>query len=243
MIKCIDNLNLGLNLTRRKFDLHKKMKMIYKNSSPENSEVIHQESVTSAKKIEQEVVNTSFPQEYEEQRSMDIRMQPQPLDTQRKTSAEQVRIGIAADHGGFKLKEYLVKMLNQANYAVIDFGSDKLKQDDDYPDFVVPLADAIAQGTINRGIAVCGSGVGACIAVNKVAGVRGCLITEKFSAKQGVEDDNMNVICLGGRVIDKSLAWELVNIFLKAKFSSAERHNRRLEKVATIENRNKSKNR
>jgi ribose 5-phosphate isomerase B len=156
-----------------------------------------------------------------------------------KTTAEQVRIGIAADHGGFDLKEFLVKMLLEANYAIIDFGNIELKLDDDYPDFVIPLADAIANGTIERGIAVCGSGVGACIAANKVDGVRACLITEKFSAHQGVEDDNMNMICLGGRVIKASLARTLVNIFLKAKFSNAERHNRRLAKVAAIENRNK----
>jgi ribose 5-phosphate isomerase B len=159
------------------------------------------------------------------------------IKAQEKTTDEQMRIGIAADHGGFELKEFLVKMLSDATYEVIDFGDSELKNDDDYPDFVVPLADAVANGTVERGIAVCGSGVGACIAANKVAGVRGCLITEKFSAHQGVEDDNMNVICLGGRVITESLAGELVNIFLKAKFSGAKRHNRRLAKVAVIENR------
>jgi len=139
------------------------------------------------KKIEQEDANSSFPQEYEEQRSTDIRMAPQPLETQDKTTAEQIRIGIAADHGAFKLKEFLAKMLSEANYEVIDFGNGELENDDDYPDFVIPLADAIANGTVERGIAVCGSGVGACIAANKVADVRGCLITEKFSAHQGVE--------------------------------------------------------
>ncbi len=161
------------------------------------------------------------------------------IKVQNKTTVEQFRIGIAADHGGFKLKGFLVKMLHEANYEVIDFGNSVLNSDDDYPDFVIPLADAIAHGIVERGIAVCGSGVGACIAVNKVAGARGCLITEKFSAKQGVEDDNMNIICLGGRVITDSLAGELVNIFLNATFSGAERHNRRLAKVAAIENINK----
>jgi ribose 5-phosphate isomerase B len=161
------------------------------------------------------------------------------IKVQDKTTAEQVRIGIAADHGGFKLKEFLVKMLSEANYGVIDFGNSELKNDDDYPDFVIPLADAIAKGKVERGIAICGSGVGASIAANKVDGVRASLITEKFSAQQGVEDDNMNMICLGGRVITQTLAGELVNIFLKAKFSGAERHNRRLAKVAAIENRNK----
>ncbi len=157
----------------------------------------------------------------------------------KKTTTEQMQIGIAADHGGFKLKEFLVKMLREAKYEVIDFGNKELKNDDDYPDFVIPLADAIANGKVERGVAVCGSGVGASIAANKVDGVRASLITELFSARQGVEDDDMNMICLGGRVITDSLAEVLVNIFLKAKFSNAERHNRRLAKVAAIENRNK----
>lgn len=161
------------------------------------------------------------------------------IKDQKKITAEKIRIGIAADHGGFKLKKFLVKMLSEANYEVIDFGDSELNKDDDYPDYVIPLADAIANGKVERGIAICGSGVGASIAVNKVDGVRGSLITEKFSARQGVEDDNMNMICLGGRVISNSLAGELVNIFLKATFSGAERHNRRLAKVAAIENRNK----
>ena len=161
------------------------------------------------------------------------------IKAQEKATIKQIIIGIAADHGGFELKEFLVKMLHEANYQVIDFGNNKINNGDDYPDFVIPLADAVSNGSVERGIAVCGSGVGASIAVNKVAGVRGCLITEKFSAQQGVEDDNMNIICLGGRVITASLAWELVNIFLKATFSGAERHNRRLAKVAAIEIRNK----
>ena len=130
-------------------------------------------------------------------------------------------------------------MLLEVNYEIIDFGNSELKNDDDYPDFVIPLADAIANGTVVRGIGICGSGVGASIVANKVDGVRGSLITEKFSAHQGVEDDNLNMICLGGRVLTDSLAGELVNIFLNAKFIGAERHKRRLAKVAAIENRNK----
>ena len=161
------------------------------------------------------------------------------ITTQNKTGDKLIRIGIAADHGGFKMKECLIKMLSEANYEVTDFGNRELNNDDDYPDYVIPLAHAIADGNIERGIAVCGSGVGACIAVNKVAGVRGCLITEKFSAKQGVEDDNMNIICLGGRVITDALAAELVNIFLQATFSGAERHMRRIAKVADLENNHK----
>ena len=110
-----------------------------------------------------------------------------------------------------------------------------LKQDDDYPDYVIPLAQAVANGELDRGIAVCGSGVGACVAANKVKGARACLISDTFSARQGVEDDNMNLICLGGRVIGNSLAKELVKTFLEAQFTGLERHMRRVGKVARLE--------
>ena len=147
------------------------------------------------------------------------------------------RIGVAADHGGFESKRFLAEMLQTAQYEVVDFGDTQLKPDDDYPDFVVPLARAVARGEVDRGVAICGSGVGACIAANKVPGVRACLIHESFSARQGVEDDNMNVICLGGRVVANTFAWELVDVFLHARFSSAERHRRRVAKVAKLEGR------
>ena len=145
------------------------------------------------------------------------------------------RIGVAADHGGFESKEYLGRMLREADYEVVDFGDSQPKQDDDYPDFVVPLARAVSRGEVDRGVAICGSGVGACIAANKVRGVRACLIHECFSAHQGVEDDDMNVICLGGHVVGNAIAWELVRTFLQARFSGAERHRRRLAKVASLD--------
>jgi ribose 5-phosphate isomerase B len=145
------------------------------------------------------------------------------------------RIGIAADHGGFDSKEYLAGKLREADYEVVDFGDSQPKPDDDYPDYVVPLARAVARGEVDRGVAICGSGVGACVAVNKVPGVRACLIHESFSAHQGVEDDDMNVICLGGRVLTNTVAWELVKIFLQARFSGAERHRRRLAKIDRLE--------
>jgi len=145
------------------------------------------------------------------------------------------RIGIAADHGGYELKEYLAGMLREAGHEVISFGGQQPKVDDDYPDFVVPLARAVAAGEVERGVAVCGSGVGASVCANKVAGVRACLIHEYFSAHQGVEDDDLNVICLGGRVVGHALAWDLVQTFLAARFSGAERHRRRLAKVAALE--------
>jgi ribose 5-phosphate isomerase B len=144
-------------------------------------------------------------------------------------------IGIAADHGGYELKAYLARLLGEAGYEVIGFGDREPNVDDDYPDFVVPLARAVARGEVERGVAICGSGVGASVCANKVAGVRACLIHETFSAHQGVEDDNLNMICLGGLVVGHALAWELVQTFLAARFSGAERHIRRLAKVAELE--------
>jgi ribose 5-phosphate isomerase B len=145
------------------------------------------------------------------------------------------RIGLAADHGGFDLKHHLAARLRDAGRHVIDFGDHRLQPDDDYPDFVVRLARAVACGEVNRGVAICGSGVGACIAANKVAGVRACLIHETFSAHQGVEDDDLNVICLGGLVVGHAVAWEITQAFLSARFSGEERHCRRLAKVAELE--------
>ena len=146
------------------------------------------------------------------------------------------QVGIAADHGGFELKEYLAKRLREAGHEVIGFGDRQQIPEDDYPDFVVPLARAVACGEVERGVAICGSGVGASVCANKVAGVRASLIHENFSAHQGVEDDNLNMICLGGQVVGHALAWELVQTFLAARFSGAERHRRRLAKVAALEN-------
>ena len=133
------------------------------------------------------------------------------------------------------MKERLAGMLREAGYEVVDYGDRQPISDDDYPDFVVPLARAVARGEVDRGVAICGSGVGACVAANKVPGVRACLIHENFSARQGVEDDDLNVICLGGLVVGYALAWELVQTFLAARFSGAERHRRRLAKVAALE--------
>ena len=145
------------------------------------------------------------------------------------------RVGIAADHGGFELKEFLAGKLREAGYEVTDFGDRQLKSDDDYPDFIIPLARAVAAGTVDRGVGICGSGVGASIAAKKVAGVRAALIDENFSAHQGVEDDDLNMICFGGLLVGRALAWELVQTFLAARFKGAERFRRRLEKVAQLE--------
>jgi len=144
-------------------------------------------------------------------------------------------IGIAADHGGFELKQYLIDRLREYGYQFIDFGDEQPKPDDDYPDFIVPLARAVSSGEVERGVAICGSGVGASVAANKIAGVRASLIHDNFSAHQGVEDDDLNMICFGGLVIGHALAWELLQTFLAARFSGAERHRRRLAKIADLE--------
>jgi len=146
------------------------------------------------------------------------------------------RVGIAADHGGFELKEFLAGKLRESGYELTDFGDRQLKSDDDYPDFIIPLARAVAAGTVERGVGICGSGVGASIAANKVAGVRAGLIDENFSAHQGVEDDDLNMICFGGLLIGHALAWELLQTFLAARFQGADRFCRRLAKVAGLEN-------
>src|ERR1700730_1113830 len=146
-----------------------------------------------------------------------------------------MRVGIATDHGGFGLKEDLVAHLRAAGHEVVDFGAHSLSPGDDYPDFVVPLARAVAAGTVERGVAVCGSGVGASVCANKVPGVRAALIEDHFSARQGVEDDHMNILCVGGRTVGPALAWDLVETFLEATFSQADRHLRRLGKVASLE--------
>jgi ribose 5-phosphate isomerase B len=146
-----------------------------------------------------------------------------------------MRVGIAGDHAGFALKEQLAKALRESGHEVVDFGSSSLTPEDDYPDYVVPLARSVANGEVERGVAICGSGVGASVAANKVKGVRAALVHEIFSAHQGVEDDEMNVICFGARVLGSALAWELTEAFLAARFSNAERHQRRLGKVAALE--------
>ena len=146
-----------------------------------------------------------------------------------------MRVGVASDHGGFTLKEELVGRLRAAGHEVIDFGAHALNPDDDYPDFVIPLGRAVVAGTVERGIAICGSGVGASVCANKVPGVRAALVHDHFSAAQGVEDDHLNVICLGGRTVGPEVAWDLVQTFLAATFSQAERHLRRLSKTASLE--------
>ena len=146
-----------------------------------------------------------------------------------------MRVGIATDHGGFNLKEELVTYLRKAGHEVVEYGAVALTPGDDYPDYVIPLAQAVADGKVERGVAICGSGVGASVCANKIPGIRAGLIHDHFSARQGVEDDHMNVICMGGRTVGPAVAWDLVETFLASRFSQAERHLRRLGKVASLE--------
>ena len=148
-----------------------------------------------------------------------------------------LRVALGADHGGFPLKAELLPWLFSQGYEVLDLGAHELDSADDYPDFAEAVAQAVASGQAQRGILICGSGVGASIAANKVPGVRACLCHDTYSAHQGVEHDDINVLCLGARVVGSELARELVAAFLKARFTGEERHRRRLEKVLAIERR------
>ena len=148
-----------------------------------------------------------------------------------------MKVGMATDHGGFALKEELLAKLQSAGHEIIDFGAHTLNPDDDYPDFVVLLAEAVVTGDVERGVAICGSGVGASVCANKVTGIRAALIHDHFSAHQGVEDDHMNILCMGGRTVGPEVAWDLVQAYLRAEYSQAERHLRRLAKLAKLENK------
>jgi ribose 5-phosphate isomerase B len=148
-----------------------------------------------------------------------------------------MRVGIATDHGGFGLKEELVTQLRAAGHEVVDFGAHHLNEGDDYPDYVLPLARAVAVLEVERGVAICGSGVGASVAANKITGIRAGLCHDTYSAHQGVEHDDMNVLVLGARVIGSELARELVDRFLAVQFNNEERHRRRLGKIKALEQR------
>ena len=150
-----------------------------------------------------------------------------------------MKVAIGADHGGYELKVELLPWLEEQGHEILDLGAHDLDPDDDYPDYAEAVAGAVASGEARHGIVICGSGVGACITANKVPGVRACLCHDTYSAHQGVEHDDMNVLCLGARVIGTELAAELVDSFLKANFSGGERYQRRLNKVLDIEQKNR----
>ena len=146
-----------------------------------------------------------------------------------------MHVAIGGDHGGYSLKEELATHLKESGHQVQDLGANTFDPADDYPDFAQAVARAVASGRTERGIVVCGSGVGACVAANKVVGVRASVCHDTYSAHQGVEHDDMNVLCLGARIIGIELARELVAAFLDARFTGEERHQRRLNKVNAME--------
>ncbi|NQT05479.1 MAG: ribose 5-phosphate isomerase B [Dehalococcoidia bacterium] len=149
-----------------------------------------------------------------------------------------LRVAIGADHGGFPLKAELTPWLRECGYEVMDLGAETLIPTDDYPDYALAVAEAVASGRAQRGIIICGSGIGACIVANKIPGVRACPCHDTYSAHQGVEHDDMNVLCLGARVVGGALAREVVEVFLKAEFLDEERFRRRLQKILNIESQN-----
>jgi ribose 5-phosphate isomerase B len=148
-----------------------------------------------------------------------------------------MKIAIASDHAGFDLKQYLLDHIRSLGHDVTDLGAYEKNATDDYPDFADAIGRAVTDGEAERGVLICGSGVGASVAANKVPGVRAGLCHDEYSAHQGVEHDDMNVLVLGSRVIGTELARELVERFLQARFSGEERHVRRLQKVLSIEQR------
>ena len=145
-------------------------------------------------------------------------------------------ISIGADHGGFALKGDLVDVIQANGHELDDLGAHEYDHSDDYPDFALAVARAVASGKADRGVVICGSGVGAAIAANKVRGVRAAVCHDTYSARQGVEHDDMNVLCMGARVIGIALATDITTRYLAAEFSGEERHQRRLEKVRAVEN-------
>ena len=148
-----------------------------------------------------------------------------------------MKVAVGADHAGFPLKDRMIDVIRAAGHDVVDCGAEKLIPGDDYPDYAERVATAIREGRAERGVLICGSGVGASVAANKFNGIRAALCHDTFSSHQGVEDDSMNILCLGARVVGPALAEELVVTFLKARFSEAERHARRLAKVISFERR------
>ena len=146
-----------------------------------------------------------------------------------------MRIAVAADHAGVPLNETIIAELQRMGHEVVDLGTHDAKQPDDYPDYAAALAREIVEGRCERGVLICGSGVGASVAANKVRGIRAGLAHDTYSAHQGVEHDDMNVLCLGARIVGRALALELVRAYAAAQFTGEDRHRRRLAKIAAIE--------
>jgi ribose 5-phosphate isomerase B len=146
-----------------------------------------------------------------------------------------MKIAVAADHAGYGLKQIVVNDLHSAGHEVVDLGTHDPGQEDDYPDFAQLACNAVRRGDAQRAVVVCGSGVGICVAANKFPGIRAGLCHDHYSAHQGVEHDDMNVLCLGARIVGQEVAREIVQTFIAAKFSEEARHQRRLAKVQRIE--------
>ena len=146
-----------------------------------------------------------------------------------------MKIAISADHGGFSLKAEVLEFLAQAGHEPIDLGAHEYIAGDDYPDYAQLVGQAVQTGKAERGIVICGSGVGACVAANKMKGIRAAVCHDTYSAHQGVEHDDMNVLCLGARIVGAELAREIVLAFVNASFNTGERYRRRLQKVLQIE--------
>jgi ribose 5-phosphate isomerase B len=152
-----------------------------------------------------------------------------------------MRIAVGADHAGVPLNQAVIDEVRESGHEVVDLGTHDASQPDDYPDYAEAVAERVASGECDRGILVCGSGVGVTVAANKIVGVRACMCHDTYSAHQGVEHDDMNVLCIGARVVGRELALELVRAFLKARFTGEERHRRRLNKILAIEQKMRGK--
>jgi len=148
-----------------------------------------------------------------------------------------MHIAVGADHGGYPLNETIIAALESDGHQITDFGTHDGSQPDDYPDYAFKVGQSVQSGEATRGIIICGSGVGASVAANKLKGVRASVCHDTYSAHQGVEHDDMNILCLGARIVGSELALELVKVFINARFSGEERHQRRLAKIAAIEDR------
>jgi ribose 5-phosphate isomerase B len=146
-----------------------------------------------------------------------------------------MRVAVAFDHRGVKLRDRVCQTIAELGHEVVDLGTDRAEPRIDYPDKAREIGEAVLDGRTERGVLVCGSGVGASVAANKLAGIRAAVCHDTYSAHQGVEHDDMNVLCLGSEVIGGELARELVTAFLRARFAGADRYRRRLEKIEVME--------
>ena len=152
-----------------------------------------------------------------------------------------MRVAVGADHAGVPLNQAVIDEVRKLGHEVVDLGTHDVSQPDDYPDYAAAVAAKVVSGECERGILVCGSGVGVTVAANKILGVRACMCHDTYSAHQGVEHDDMNVLCIGARVVGRELALEIVRAFMNARFTGEERHLRRLNKILALEQKMRGK--